>query len=75
MGLEIRTAVDESAPVPRRTMLVLSCDLAEDMFCRGFEEFSDGDGGYIEHMAAAKRAGWVERQGRAGRLFVCARCA
>lgn len=72
MGLEIRT-VYEDAPVPKHTVLVLTCDLASDIFCRGFEQF-DHDG-YIENMAAAKRAGWVERLGAGSRIFVCARCA
>jgi hypothetical protein len=71
MGLEIRT-IDESEPVPKRTVLVLSCDYASEFFCRGFEEFDHG--GYIENMAAAKRAGWIERQDKDGRVFICASC-
>jgi hypothetical protein len=72
MGLEIR-AVDESEPVPKRTVLVLICDRASDCFCKRSEEFDHG--GYIENMAVAKQAGWTERQSSSeGRIFVCASC-
>lgn len=75
MGIIIHVIVDRaqsSASTPIE--MVLKCDVASEMFCRGFEKFT-GDAGFIGCHAAAIAKGWLERQGPRGRLWLCPECS
>lgn len=66
-------AVDALAPVPRRTILELRCDVVHGLFPPPVAIFNQG--GFVENHAAAMRAGWLERQGSQGRLWLCPECS
>lgn len=76
MGMAIY-AEDEAGAPPVRTALELRCDgehhgLFEDY--RLFPQvFLQGD--YVANHSAAMRAGWLERQGNGGRLWLCPNCS
>lgn len=53
--------------------VVLGCDDASQMFCRGFQSFISP--GYIEAHAEAMKAGWLERQTSQGRQWLCPTCS
>lgn len=57
MGLAIE-AVDEAAPVPRATRLVLCCDGDHGLFSPEPAAFHGS--GYIEQFGQAMRAGWKD---------------
>lgn len=61
-------------PLPGGTVLLrLECDVASDIFCRGFESFETGEG-FIGCHALAMKAGWLERQD-GERKWLCPRCS
>jgi hypothetical protein len=70
VGLKIDC--DDDAPIPRPTTLTLECDAVSGFFCRGVATFAED--GYIESMAAAKAAGWLETQRNGVRAFLCPDC-
>lgn len=72
MGLSIATR--ESGPYPRTITLTLSCDSSTDILCRGFEDFTSPDG-FIVCRLAAMKAGWLERHGPEGPIWLCPRCS
>ena len=59
--------------VPFPISVMLTCDEAGDIFCRGFETFRSPDG-LIGARSDAVKAGWLERQSGAGGQWVCPRC-
>jgi hypothetical protein len=72
MGIKI-AAVDESTPPPRQSYVVIECDVASEMFCRGFLRSDDGEA-YSMFMSRAVRKGWTERRTNGNRVFVCPEC-
>ena len=50
--------------------LTLTCDAGD---CANEQTFAQPD--YVAQRAAATKAGWVERQTSAGRLFFCPQCS
>jgi hypothetical protein len=64
MGIAIDTK-DESAPVPRDTVLTITCDA-----CGHAERFEQD--GYVAQRQAAGKRGWVERSGH---VFACGSCS
>ena len=73
MGLRI-TCPDESAPIPKPTVLVLECDGDHGLFPSQGANFERG--GYIEQYAEAMRAGWRESWDRErGRIFLGPCCS
>jgi len=55
---------------PRGVRLTLTCDAGDCWFEQTFERDN-----YVAQRAAATKAGWVERQTSAGRLFFCPQCS
>lgn len=72
MGISLEVATHNE--MPYRIEMTLECEAASQMFCRGFEKFSEPDG-YIACHSAAMRAGWLERQTDQGRAWVCPTCS
>ena len=72
--MTMRIECDDTAPIPRPTELVLTCD-GDSHGLFGTVEMRYACGGYAENMQAAKRDGWLERQDQRGRLFLCPACA
>ena len=71
MGTRI-FVLDESAPIPRQTVLELTCDGEHGLF--GVETFRAETGDFVEQRHAATLAGW--RVQESGRILgpCCARC-
>lgn len=78
MGIEIKDAYDitvcTAAGAPKPIAVTFTCDDTSEMFCRGFETFTDPDG-YIGIHKAAMAAGWLERHAPQGRIWLCPRCS
>ena len=55
---------------PRGVRLTLTCDAGD---CTNEQTFTQAD--YVAQRAAATKAGWLERQTSAGRLFLCPQCS
>ncbi|MHB8272704.1 hypothetical protein [Bradyrhizobium sp.] len=55
-------------------LLRLECDARTGFFCRGRENFEHPDG-YIGAHADAMAAGWLERNGPQGRIWLCGACS
>jgi hypothetical protein len=72
MGMSI--AAHGTGPYPRSVTVTLTCDAATDIFCRGFEGLSSPDG-FVGCHSAAIEQGWLERQARQGRIWLCPRCS
>lgn len=71
MGINIE-AIDV-LPMPARLRVRLECDIVEDMFCRGFEDF-ESEQGFVGCHSMAMAAGWLERQD-GERKWLCPRCS
>jgi hypothetical protein len=77
MGIIIRSSVAEhplSRPFPLPVAVDLECDEASEFFCRGIETFTSEEG-FVGAHAAAMKAGWLERNGPNGRMWLCPRCS
>jgi hypothetical protein len=72
MGLKIES-IDESEPVPRAVRVIIECDVATEMFCRGFIT-SEANEGYMTFFSRAVRCGWTERRTTGERVFACPEC-
>jgi hypothetical protein len=74
MGLSIYCE-DETAPIPRETVLELVCDAeADSLFPPARAIFRHQDG-IIAQRTAATKAGWLESSDGRGRIFLCPVCA
>lgn len=73
MGISI-SASGRPSEMPLPLVIVLECDAAESLFCRGFEQFDEADGFVVAHTLAMAR-GWLERQAPQGRLWICPACS
>lgn len=72
MGIIIRAEGGNVLPFPIEVMLI--CDEATAMFCRGNASFKSPDG-LIGARTEASKAGWLERQSSRGGLWVCPECS
>lgn len=67
--------VDAVGRTPRVAVKVtLECDKPTAFFCQGIGVFESEDGFIGAHQAAMK-AGWLERNDPAGRLWICPACS
>ena len=71
MGIDI--SAKNNDPQIGEVVTVLTCDAADEFFCRGSEAFEDG--GFIEQHTKAIEVGWLERQAPQGRLWLCPACS
>jgi len=72
MGLRI-FCLDESAPIPRDTILELTCDGNHGFFSIKPQRF-DHPEGFIVQRHAATKIGWLEKTVNERRLFFCSNC-
>ena len=76
MGISIThsmpLAPDRAGRLP--IQVELDCDDRSKMFCHGHKIFSDPNG-YIGAHTLAMLAGWLERNGPQGRIWLCPECS
>lgn len=74
MGITIEATKPLGHVPPIPVQVQLECDAVEEFFCRGFEVFTSDDG-YIGAHHLAMTAGWLERNGPQGRVWLCPVCS
>lgn len=59
---------------PGAVEVALECDETAAFFCRGFAVFTSPEG-FVGCHSDAMKAGWLERNGPKGRMWICPACS
>lgn len=73
MGIEIR-ALPGVPVIPLPVEVSLECDDARALFCLDVAVFTSPQG-YVGCHTDAMKAGWLERAGPNGRMWLCPECS